>query len=97
MGMLTEFLWSLMFFLLAVRMMEAAARHLVHRAKAQEKSMNRETVEKEGTAPIEIVRDLVCGNDVPKHKAYQVIRDNKTHYFCSWNCRQKFIAQDPID
>lgn len=98
MGMLTEFLWSMMIFLLAVRIMGIVVRLLTNRAKTQEKIPSQETMEKEEkAASIEIVQDIVCGNDVPKHKAYQVIRDNGTHYFCSWNCRQKFIAEDRID
>jgi len=97
-GMLTEFLWSMMIFLLAVRIMGVVVRLLTNRAKTQEKIPNQKTMEKEEkAASIEIVQDIVCGNDVPKHKAYQVIRDNEIHYFCSWNCRQKFIAEDRKD
>lgn len=48
-----------------------------------------EPVEKE--AAIDMVYDEICGTYVAKSKAYQVVEDDKTHYFCSWECRQKYI------
>lgn len=48
-----------------------------------------ETLDKEKA--IEMVYDEVCEVYVPKKKAYQVVEEDKTHYFCSWECRQKYI------
>ncbi len=40
---------------------------------------------------LEMVKDEVCGTYLQKEKAYQVIENNKTQYFCSWECRQNHI------
>ncbi len=42
-------------------------------------------------AAIEMVLDEVCNTYVPINKAFQVVREDSTHYFCSWECREKFI------
>jgi len=41
---------------------------------------------------IEMVTDHICGRTLPKLEAYILAKDNKKHYFCSWDCREKFIA-----
>lgn len=39
----------------------------------------------------QMVKDDFCGKMVDKNKAY-IIRDgDNSHYFCSWDCRQKYI------
>lgn len=43
---------------------------------------------------VEMVLDEICNTYVPKNKAYQVVRDDATHYFCSWECREKFIEEN---
>ncbi len=97
MGMLTEFLWSMMVFLLAVRIMGTVLKLLTNKMRIQDNKIEAKPVEKaseekeEKVLEIEMVQDMICGAHVPKHKAYQVARDNVTHYFCSWECRQKFI------
>lgn len=48
-----------------------------------------EAIEKE--TAIDMVYDEICQVYVPKSKAYQIVEDDKTHYFCSWECRQKYI------
>lgn len=40
---------------------------------------------------IDLVLDEMCNTYVPKNKAYQVVGENTTHFFCSWECREKFI------
>ncbi|SET37279.1 MYM-type Zinc finger with FCS sequence motif-containing protein [Natronincola peptidivorans] len=47
--------------------------------------------EKEKEVAIDMVFDTICETYVPKPKAYQVVEDDRTHYFCSWECRQKYI------
>lgn len=39
----------------------------------------------------EMVKDLECGEYIDKSKAYIAVVDGKRYYFCSWDCRQKFI------
>ncbi len=39
-----------------------------------------------------LVRDPVCGVYCAKKEAYTVIWKGKVYYFCSEECRQKFLA-----
>jgi len=39
----------------------------------------------------EMVQDEVCGRYIPREKAYITMADGIRHYFCSWECRQKYI------
>ena len=43
--------------------------------------------------PVEEMRqDPVCGTWVPISQAVTLNRDDETHYFCSGECRDKFLA-----
>ena len=39
----------------------------------------------------ELIYDEVCGREVPRQNSYIVATDDGYHYFCSWDCRQKFV------
>lgn len=39
----------------------------------------------------ELVTDPVCNKELEKVQAFHVIRNNESHYFCSWDCREKFL------
>lgn len=39
----------------------------------------------------EMVTDLVCKKEIEKTSAFHVIRNSESHYFCSWDCRDKFL------
>ncbi|GAB6179744.1 hypothetical protein JCM14036_10630 [Desulfotomaculum defluvii] len=41
---------------------------------------------------VELVTDSICGCTLPKSKAYILAKENEKHYFCSWTCREKYIA-----
>lgn len=43
---------------------------------------------------IEMVLDPCCNTYIAKNKAYQLATDDNIHYFCSWDCRQKFIENN---
>jgi len=44
---------------------------------------------------IEMVQDSYCNKYVQKEKAFQVVNNEGiTHYFCSWDCRQKYIEEN---
>jgi len=45
------------------------------------------------TQTTEMVRDSICGKMIEKRKAYIVSSGNQMNYFCSWECRQKFIEE----
>lgn len=48
--------------------------------------------------PKEIILDPVCGKAVEKKDAYRVMRNDKEYFFCSWECREKFLqAKDIYD
>lgn len=40
-----------------------------------------------------LVQDAVCGSYVPLSLAIRVDRDGTAEYFCSPECRDKFVAQ----
>ncbi|NLG87171.1 MAG: hypothetical protein GX489_08130 [Firmicutes bacterium] len=39
----------------------------------------------------ELVYDEICGCEIPQQNSYIVATDDGYHYFCSWECRQKFV------
>lgn len=43
--------------------------------------------------PPEMVEDSCCGNLVAKSRAYSTYVQDKLHYFCSWECRQRYLSE----
>lgn len=43
--------------------------------------------------PAEMVKDSCCGNLVDKEKAYSTYIQDTLHYFCSWECRQRYLSE----
>ncbi|MGL4363464.1 MAG: YHS domain-containing protein [Cellulosilyticaceae bacterium] len=41
----------------------------------------------------EVVKDPVCGNEVEKKEAYRILKNGEEFYFCSWECREKFLNE----
>lgn len=41
----------------------------------------------------ETIKGEYCGAIVPKKDSYIAVIDDEKHYFCSWECRQKYIAE----
>jgi YHS domain-containing protein len=39
----------------------------------------------------EMVKDEVCGTYIPREEALTGVRDGTEHYFCSEECRRKFL------
>jgi uncharacterized protein len=44
------------------------------------------------TYAVKLVRDPVCGTFVPPTTALSVSAGGNTHYFCSEECRRKYVA-----
>lgn len=44
-------------------------------------------------AAIEVVQDEYCKVNIPKEDAYIAVIDDERHYFCSWECRQKYLEE----
>ncbi|MGI6129042.1 MAG: hypothetical protein ACOYEO_02970 [bacterium] len=38
-----------------------------------------------------LVCDKICGREIPRQNSYIVATDDGYYYFCSWDCRQKFV------
>ncbi len=43
-----------------------------------------------------VIKDPICGMTVNEATALQAERDGKTFYFCSDQCRQKFLPPPPV-
>ena len=43
------------------------------------------------------IKDPICGMTVDKATALHAERDGKIFYFCSYNCRQKFIQSTNVE
>ena len=41
----------------------------------------------------DMVYDSICNEEIEKSSAYHIIRDGVSHYFCSWECREKFLEE----
>lgn len=63
------------------------ARKAAQKAKEDNAALKIEVKEE-----IEMVTDNICGRTLPSKEAYIIAKDDKKHYFCSWDCREKFIA-----
>nr|WP_307992187.1 YHS domain-containing protein [uncultured Niameybacter sp.] len=42
--------------------------------------------------PKDLVIDPICGKELLKEEAYRILKDGKEYFFCSWECREKFLA-----
>ena len=47
--------------------------------------------ENESPVEQELVYDEICGREIPRQNSYIVATDDAYHFFCSWECRQKFV------
>lgn len=54
-------------------------------------------IENEAFPPVqvvakELVKDPECGKEIEKKEAYRIFKNGKEYFFCSWECREKFLA-----
>ncbi|MEN1759069.1 hypothetical protein [Anoxynatronum sibiricum] len=48
---------------------------------------------KENAVPVEMVMDTTCNCEIPRKQAYILLDDqDQPVYFCSWECRAKYLA-----
>ncbi|WP_069997438.1 YHS domain-containing protein [Cellulosilyticum sp. I15G10I2] len=45
----------------------------------------------------EFVQDPICGASLEKKEAYRILKDGKEHFFCSWECREKFLKEHRVE
>lgn len=97
MGVLESFLNILLIYLIVsslfriftIRKAQKRAQHL--EAKRQEMAARQKEA-----VPVEMVTDNICGCTLPKTKAYILVKDGIRHYFCSWECREKFTSGESV-
>lgn len=68
--------------------------YVLYRLFMNDKKKKQESEEKQKKAKIkseEMVQDPVCGTYVEKDSAITVRNGDTVHYFCSYECRQKYI------
>lgn len=39
----------------------------------------------------DLVQDPVCHAEIEKTSAYRIVKNDTDYYFCSWECREKFL------
>lgn len=55
---------------------------------------NQESEDKPDEAiEVEMVEDEICGKFIEKDQSYQLYYKDKVYYFCSWDCREKYINE----
>jgi YHS domain-containing protein len=102
MNALLEFAWIVVLYMVVSRIF---GRILQTRVKPSTKKESRvdelekkidlaEEIRSEEERIVEMVMDECCGAYIPKDKAYQIVdEDGHTHYFCGWDCRQKYVLE----
>lgn len=97
MDMMTNILWMVAIWWMFSRMLRAI-RMIQYQKMLQDKGEQINlTREEESNAkkeiPLEMVEDAFCGKMIEKSQAYQLARGSNILYFCSWNCREKYIEE----
>jgi YHS domain-containing protein len=41
-----------------------------------------------------MVKDEICNTYIPKEEAIREVRNGREHFFCSRECRKKFLQAD---
>jgi YHS domain-containing protein len=60
--------------------------------EAMNKQLQEQKLQQQAEADTaQMVKDDYCGRLVDKSKAYIIDTCDKYHYFCSWECRQKYL------
>lgn len=100
MNALFEFAWIVVLYMVVSRVFGRIVQARVttskedeNRASGLEQRMDlAEEIRTHKESIVEVVKDECCGAYVPKDKAYQIVdEDGNTHYFCGWDCRQKYM------
>ncbi|MBS4536431.1 hypothetical protein GOQ29_12460 [Clostridium sp. D2Q-14] len=72
---------------------------ILNRKKIKEKieeNEEKQNTMKEGQPPIQVVEkvtDPICNSSIEKEKSYIIVEDEGNKYFCSWECRQRYLEQ----
>lgn len=92
---MTNILWMVAIWWMFSRMLRAI-RIIQYQKMLQDKENQINFIREEDSntkeeIPLEMVEDVYCGKLIEKSQAYQLSRGNETLYFCSWDCREKYI------
>jgi YHS domain-containing protein len=60
--------------------------------KIIEKNINTADINKEAIK--ETVHDPICHKELEKKDAYRVLKEGVEYFFCSWECREKFLNEN---
>jgi len=82
-------LFRLVFFLVLTILLYKLARFIWGRPKN-----SRPAPSQNGHVHDELVKDPVCGVYLPKGQAKPLFLNNRTFYFCSEECRQRFSLKE---
>lgn len=90
MGAVESFLNLLLIFLIVGTVYNYFALARIKKAaqKMEEENASPPEVKKETV----MVTDFICGRTLPQSEAYVLAGDNGKRYFCSWDCREKYIT-----
>jgi YHS domain-containing protein len=98
MDTLNNILWIIAIWWMLSRMLRTA--RIIQQQKMLQKNQAIIEHEKEKlkqkqqeVTPLEMVKDAACGKHIEKSQAYQLYQEENTYYFCSWDCREKFIKE----
>jgi hypothetical protein len=62
--------------------------------ESQETQTTRSEATEPVNEPVEMVMDKTSQKEIPKNRAFILVDDqDQQHYFSSWECRQKFLAE----
>jgi YHS domain-containing protein len=61
---------------------------LLRRASSPSPAPRSRTLRDEGS----MVRDRICETFLPRSRAILLLRDGQEHFFCSEDCRSRFVA-----
>lgn len=89
-----EFIISFVYFVIIYLLIRSTFSYFVTaktKKKAQQGAANA-NLNPEFREEIQMVTDHICNLTLPKTEAFIVSKDNEKYYFCSWDCREKFIA-----
>lgn len=63
------------------------------KAKVKERQKKQEVMKEKQAPVVEKVIDPICNTSIEKEKSYIIVEDEENKYFCSWDCRQKYLSQ----
>ncbi|WP_058485081.1 hypothetical protein [Defluviitalea phaphyphila] len=97
MEIMTDILWMVALWWMISRIIAAIQiiryQNILKNKKEMANVSKEEKKEQKEVETLEMVQDAVCGKFIEKSQSYQLVTENGIMYFCSWDCRQKYIKE----